>query len=72
MRKLLTVLAVALAIPTMSYAGGEGRYQALLLEPNKNQGVFLILDTKTGKMKLCDSTQSWIGTIRCGEEQNGN
>ena len=72
MRKLLAILVVALAIPTMSFAKGEGRYQALLLDPTENQGIFLILDTKTGKMKVCRTPISIIGTIRCGEEQNGS
>jgi len=55
MRKLLAILVVALAIPTMSFAGGEGRYQMLnLYIENKPliTGVW-VLDTKTGLLRWC-------------------
>ena len=50
MRKLLAVLAVALAIPTMSFAGGEGRYQGV--DPNSGDGIWIV-DTKLGAVKYC-------------------
>ena len=59
MRKLLAILAVALALPTMSFAEGEGRYQMIevtVIKPTKTTKDFIgvwILDTKTGKLNLC-------------------
>ena len=49
MRKLIAILAVALAIPTMSFALGEGRYQMIKL----TESSVWILDTKTGMLKSC-------------------
>ena len=74
MRKLIAILAVVLAMPTMSFAGGEGRYQAYVLyQGTGNYARFLILDTKTGKMKMCDvNNLSKDEKIECGKEQNGN
>ena len=50
MRKLIAILAVALAIPTMSFAGGEGRYQGV--DPNSGDGIWIV-DTKLGAVKYC-------------------
>ena len=50
MKKLIAILVVALAIPTMSYAGGEGRYQMLKSEARLTVWV---LDTKTGMLRTC-------------------
>ena len=50
MRKLIAILAVALAIPTMSFALGEGRYQGV--DPNEGDGIWIV-DTKLGEVKYC-------------------
>ena len=49
MKKLLAILAVALAIPTMGFALGEGRYQMMKIEGY----AIWVLDTKTGFLRLC-------------------
>ena len=49
MRKLIAILAVALAIPTMSLAEGEGRYQIA----SASGGGFFMVDTKTGMVRYC-------------------
>ena len=76
MKKLLAILVVALAIPTMGFAGGEGRYQMLGLFTHSDRGIeanrsFLVLDTKTGKVRICETYGSYnISNIRCGEEKD--
>ena len=55
MKKLLAILAVALAIPTMSFAEGEGRYQGIA-SPNDSDHIIFVVDTKTGNVKVCDWT----------------
>ena len=49
MRKLIAILAVTLAIPTMSFAEGEGRYQIV----STGDLMVFVLDTKTGLLKFC-------------------
>ena len=51
MKKLIAILAVALAIPTMSFAKGEGRYQ---IASGGSIEVW-VLDTKTGSLRYCTS-----------------
>ena len=76
MKKLLAILVVALAIPTMSFAGGEGRYQMLGLFIHSDRGIeahrsFLVLDTKTGKVRICETFGSYdISKISCGGEKD--
>ena len=53
MRKLIAILAVALAIPTMSFAG-DARYQGI--DPNSGDGIWIV-DTKLGAVKYC----SYVG-----------
>ena len=52
MKKLLAILVVALAIPTMGFAGGEGRYQGV--STNSKATFIFVVDTKTGKVRKCD------------------
>ena len=50
MKIALTVLALALVLPTIGSSEEIGRYQAVHL----NAGVMLIIDTRTGKViKRC-------------------
>ncbi len=69
MRKLLAILAVALAIPTMSFALGEGRYQIASLniadQPHIT-GVWVI-DTKTGLLRFCVNNRMGDLVLRCTE-----
>ena len=55
MRKLLAILAVALAIPTMSFADDKGRYQGVLVNDDQRTRIWVV-DTKTGLVKLCFAT----------------
>ena len=52
MKKLFAVLVVSLAIPTMGFAKGEGRYQGII-DDYPNSSAIWIVDTKTGLVKLC-------------------
>ena len=52
MKKLLAILAVAIAIPTMSFAEGEGRYQGVAPVDPTYQGIWVV-DTKLGTVKYC-------------------
>ena len=52
MKKLIAILAVALAIPTMSFADDKGRYQGIL-DDYPHSSMIWIVDTKTGLVKLC-------------------
>ena len=49
MRKLIAILAVALAIPTMSFADQVGRYQIA----SAASGGFFMLDTENGWVRYC-------------------
>jgi hypothetical protein len=74
MGKLLAILALAVAIPTMGFAGGEGRYQVMGLDININKSVsdtksFLVLDTKSGMVRICTADfVNFSSPIRCGTE----
>ena len=61
MRKLLAILSVALAIPTMSFAG-DGRYQGVTPSEDTGDGIWIV-DTKLGKAKYCSF---WEGKLTCG------
>ena len=73
MGKLIATLALALAIPTMGVALGEGRYQMMGLDINMNQPKvdksFLVLDTKSGMVRICTADFVNISSpIKCGTE----
>ena len=73
MRKLLPILVVALAIPTMGFALGEGRYQMMGLDINMNQPKvdksFLVLDTKSGMVRICTADfANFSSPIKCGTD----
>ena len=75
MGKLIATLALALAIPTMGVALGEGRYQMMGLDINMNQPKvdksFLVLDTKSGMVRICTADfVNFSSPIRCGTETN--
>ena len=55
MKKLIAILAVALAIPTMSFADDKGRYQGILSD---NVGIWIV-DTKLGEVKYCRYTNKY-------------
>tara|TARA_B100000767_G_C19424304_1_gene393241 strand:- start:75 stop:284 length:210 start_codon:yes stop_codon:yes gene_type:complete len=57
MKKLLAILVLAIAIPTMSYAG-DGRYQIA----SGGKIEVWVLDTKTGSLRYC--TSQGTGTIK--------
>ena len=63
MRKLIAILAVTLAIPTMSFAEGEGRYQMVV--QTGGGGWIFILDTKTGDLTQCHQRTMDSKKIRC-------
>ena len=72
MKKLLAILVLAIAIPTMSYAG-DGRYQMMGLDINMNQPKvdksFLVLDTKSGMVRICTADfANFSSPIKCGTE----
>ena len=64
MRKLLAILAVALVIPTMSFALGEGRYQIVNACQTGVPCVWVI-DTKTGLLRFCGLDQSSLDPPAC-------
>ena len=68
MKKLLAVLAVAIAIPTMSFAGGEGRYQ-IASAPNpkgsSSHHYVWVLDTETGVLRMCHQSLLNTSIINC-------
>ena len=73
MGKLIATLALALAIPTMGVALGEGRYQMMGLDINMNQPKvdksFLVLDTKSGMVRICTADfANFSSLIKCGTE----
>tara|TARA_B110000438_G_scaffold104174_1_gene102889 strand:- start:250 stop:504 length:255 start_codon:yes stop_codon:yes gene_type:complete len=73
MGKLIATLALALAIPTMGVALGEGRYQMMGLDINMNQPKvdksFLVLDTKSGMVRICTADfANFSSPIKCGTE----
>ena len=73
MGKLIATLALALAIPTMGVALGEGRYQMMGLDINMNQPKvdksFLVLDTKSGMVRICTADfANFSSPIECGTE----
>ena len=51
MKIAATVLALAVALPTLGSAG-EGRYQGT---PTSDGRAFYVIDTKTGKTRICYS-----------------
>ncbi|MBL6854733.1 MAG: hypothetical protein ISQ88_00010 [Rhodobacteraceae bacterium] len=63
MKKMIAILAVTLAIPTMSFAEGEGRYQMVIANGASN--TFFILDTKTGAVSMCHPRLMDGKKIRC-------
>ena len=64
MRKLLVIMALALVVPNMGFALGEGRYQMIKVDK-----LFVwVLDTKTGDLSLCRITQSF--KPKCFEKTN--
>ena len=68
MRKLIAILAVALAIPTMGFAEGEGRYQGIAggTVPSGESYMWLV-DTKTGSVTWCtlEITGANAGLVYC-------
>mgnify|MGYP006135547927 CR=1 FL=1 len=60
MKKLIAILALALAIPTMSFAGDAGRYQGIAggTAPSGESYMWLV-DTKTGSLSK-EQLEAWV------------
>ena len=68
MKIVTTILALALALPTIGLAG-DGRYQMVIRE----DGQLVFLDTNEGQWKICNHTTevsqdlyTWNDYVKCG------
>ena len=55
MRKIIAIIAVAIAVPTVALADTVGRYQAFSYVgmTKDGRGFAWVIDTQTGRLKLC-------------------
>jgi len=65
MKIAATVLALAIALPTIGSAG-DGRYQGFAA----SEIAFYIIDTKTGKVRLC--TPNYKKPPKCSAWSKGD